>query len=73
MALSGRVRSNGAIKWRGRKLYLSAALRGEPAGLEPLGDGRWTIHFGPLRIGLLDELSERVYKTPVNVSPMSSV
>ena len=67
-----RVRSNGEIKWRGRKIFLSMALRGEPVGLAPAADGSWTIHAGPLQIGVLDERTDRVIKTPVNVLPMSS-
>lgn len=66
-----RVRSNGEIKWHGRKIFLSTILHGEPVGLAPLGNGRWTIQFGPLRIGMLDTRSSQVFKIPVEVSPMS--
>ena len=34
-----KVRTNGEIKWRGNKIYLSEALRGEPVGLSPKTTG----------------------------------
>lgn len=68
-----RVRSNGEIKWRGGLVFLSAALTGEPVGLGPQDDGMWTVHFGPLEIGTLDERAKKVLKTPLKVLPMSPV
>lgn len=68
-----RVRSNGEIKWQGRKVFVSEALRGEPVGLEQIGEGLWAIQFGPLRIGMLDERTQRVLRIAVEVLPMSSV
>ena len=68
-----RVRHNGQIKWKGSMLYLSEALQGEPVGLVQLDDRRWTIIFGPLAIGLLDEPANRILHTPTRVLPMSSV
>ena len=50
-----KVRTNGEIKWRGNKIYLSEALRGEPVGLSPKDDRYWIIRYGPLAIGLLDD------------------
>ena len=67
------VRTNGEIKWKGDKIYLSEALRGEPVGLVPQDDRFWTIRFGPLSIGLLDDHARRVLHTPTKVSPMSPV
>ena len=68
-----RVRSNGEIKWRGEKIYLSEALRGEPVGLKPRDDRHWNIQFGPVIIGLLDDHTRRVVHTPTKVLPMCSV
>ena len=68
-----RVRTNGEIKWRGDKIYLSEALRGEPIGLVPQDDRYWTIRFGPLVIGLLDDHTQCVQRTPTKVLPMSQV
>ena len=68
-----RVRTNGQIKWKGDMIYLSQALKGEPVGLVPQDDRFWTILFGPLSIGLLDDHARCVLHTPTKVSPMSPV
>ena len=68
-----KVRTNGEIKWRGNKIYLSEALRGEPVGLSPKDDRYWTIRYGPLVIGLLDDHTQSVQRTPIKVLPMSPV
>jgi transposase InsO family protein len=68
-----RVRSNGEIRWKGNKIYLSEALRGEPIGLVAQDDRYWTVRFGPLEIGLLDDHACSILHTPTKVSPMSLV
>jgi transposase InsO family protein len=68
-----RVRSNGEIKWQGGLVFLSAALTGEPVGLRPQDDDIWTVHFGPLEIGTLDQRAQKVLRTPRKVLPMSPV
>ena len=67
------VRSNGEIRWKGDKIYLSESLRGEPVGLFPNDDRFWTIQFGPLSIGLLDDHARCILHTPTKVLPMSPV
>ena len=67
------VRSNGEIKWKGELLFISASLKGEPVGLAQRDERTWTIQFGPLLIGILDDALRRVDKTPVKVLPMSPV
>jgi putative transposase len=47
-----RVRTNGEIKWRGKLVYLNAALAGEPVGLAETADG-FTVAFGPVALGLI--------------------
>ena len=68
-----RVRSNGEIKWNGGRVYLSETLCGEPVGLTPKDNRYWTIHFGPLQIGLLDSYAKTTLHTPTLVLPMSPV
>lgn len=68
-----RVRTNGEIKWNGGRVYLSEALCGEPVGLMPQDGRYWTVHFGPLQIGLLDTYANHTLHTPTLVLPMSSV
>ena len=67
------VRSNGEIKWKGDLEYVSASLRGEPVGLVQQDERTWSIQFGPLLIGILDDHERRIDKTPVKVLPMSPV
>jgi transposase InsO family protein len=55
-----RVRSNGEIKWRGEKVYVSEALRGERVGLQAVGTGRWQVSFSHLALGVLDERLGRI-------------
>lgn len=68
-----RVRSNGEVKWKGDRVFLSEALRGEPVGLQQQDTHLFAILFGPLQIGALDDRSRTVLKTPVKLSPMSPV
>ena len=68
-----RVRTNGEIKWNGGRVYLSEALVGEPVGLMPQDGRYWTVHFGPLQIGLLDSYANHTLHTPTLVLPMSPV
>ena len=67
------VRSNGEIKWKGDLVYVSASLKGEPVGLVQQDERTWSIQFGPLLIGILDDRESRIDKTPVKVLPMSPV
>jgi hypothetical protein len=50
-----RVRSNGQIKWRGRKRFVGEAFVGYSVGLKPLGPDRCGIYFSNLLIGELWE------------------
>ncbi len=68
-----RVRRNGEIKWKGSLIYLSQALIGEPVGLAQQDDRLWTIIYGPLAIGLLDDYAHFIIRTPTKVLPMSPV
>ena len=55
-----RVRPNGTIRWQGHEIYVAAPLAGHPIGLTDLGEGRWSLAFGSLTLGDLDEQSSRV-------------
>jgi transposase InsO family protein len=68
-----RVRTNGEIKWKGYTIYLSESLSGEPVGLVQQDERSWTIQFGPLVIGLLDDHARRVVHMPTKVLPTSPV
>lgn len=48
-----RVRSNGEIKWQGRKRFIGEAFVGYPVGLKRLGRNKWAVYFAKLLIGEL--------------------
>jgi hypothetical protein len=48
-----RVRSNGEIKWRGRKRFIGEAFVGYPVGLKGQDGGQWEVRFAKLLIGQL--------------------
>ena len=50
-----RVGPCGTFRWRHRKLFLGKALRGEPVGFEPAGDGIWRLWFSFCPLGVFDE------------------
>jgi hypothetical protein len=53
-----RVRSNGQIKWHGRKRFIGEAFVGYSIGLKPIGPGIWTVYFADLLIGELREMDQ---------------
>lgn len=55
-----RVSSCGAISWNSRVVSISTVLRREHIGFEPIDDGIWDVHFGPVRLGRFDEHRHRV-------------
>ena len=68
-----RVRTNGQIKWNGGLVYLSEALKGEPVGLVQQDPRYWTVIYGPLSIGLLDDHTGHVLHTTTKLLPMCPV
>jgi transposase InsO family protein len=50
-----RVRSNGQIRWRGRKRFVGEAFVGYPVGLCQASQSRWVLRFARLVIGELWE------------------
>ena len=55
-----RVRHNGEIKWRGNTVYINQALAGEPIGLDEDDEGTWTVHYGPVELGVIDHRGDRL-------------
>jgi transposase InsO family protein len=56
-----RVRPNGEIRWKGKEIYISGALSGEPVGLLERDEG-WEVVFGPLLLGTIAHDSDRLRK-----------
>jgi transposase len=50
-----RVRSNGQIKWRGRKRFVGEAFIGYPVGIKRVSKDESLVYFGDLLIGQLLE------------------
>lgn len=50
-----RVDKNGFILWHRRPLFISSALKHEYIELEPTDDGRWSVRWGAIPLGNLDE------------------
>lgn len=49
------VRPGGRMKWQGRSVNITTALEGHYVGLEPVGEGRWTVWFENLELGIFEE------------------
>ena len=54
------VRANGGIRWNRRWVNVSTVCIGEYVGLEEIDDGIWTVYFGPLKLGRLNERHMRI-------------
>jgi len=60
-----RVRSDGSIKWRGRFLFVSQALRGELIALEEVDEGIWSLWFMAHLLGRMDVRTMKITYVPV--------
>lgn len=49
------VSRNGCIRFNKIAVNVTHAIIGQYVGLEEVGDGIWDVHYGPLRLGQLDE------------------
>ena len=54
-----RVCRNGLIYWNAWRIYVGNLLAGEHIGIEPVADGVWNVHFGPVCLGGFDERKAR--------------
>lgn len=55
-----RVSGDNTMRWKGRKVFVSTLLRRCHVGLEQVGDGVWSVYFGPVHLGWLDETDYRI-------------
>jgi len=75
-AIVRQVKNKGEIRWKGKLIYISAALAREPVALTQIGERLWEIRFSFLPIGILDESVCKVaplVKNKVKVLPMYPV
>ena len=61
-----KVRSNGEIKWKGRTIFISSALKGEPVGLSRIGERSWIVKHGPIILGTIKGENKMHRITPAN-------
>lgn len=54
------VRGSGQIKWGGMDVRVTEALSGRRVALEPVQDGVWKVHFGPVLLGLFNERTMKI-------------
>lgn len=54
------VSQDSTIRWRSSKVFVSHLLGREEVGLEEVGDGVWSVFFGPVHLGWLDEHDYRI-------------
>ena len=56
------VRQNGAVKWRGTEIYVSATLAAEPVAIEENDKGEWAVRFYAHPLGFIDEKHMRLVR-----------
>lgn len=55
-----RVSGDNTLRWNFRKVFVSGLLKGKQVGLEQIADGIWSVYFGPVHLGWLDEADYRI-------------
>lgn len=54
------VSQDSTFRWNSQKVFASHLLRCEDVGLEEIGHGVWSVFFGPVHLGWLDETDYRI-------------
>jgi len=60
-----KVRPSGQIRWKGKELFVSQTLAGEPIAFEPVEEHMFTIHYGPIKLARFDEKRRKIIKPNV--------
>lgn len=55
-----RVSGDCTLRWKGRKVFVSSLLKYRSVGLEQVADQVWSVFFGPVHLGWLDETDYRI-------------
>jgi transposase InsO family protein len=55
-----RVAGDSTIRWKSRKVFVSQLLDRYEVGLAQIADGVWSVFFGPVHLGWLDEADFRI-------------
>jgi transposase InsO family protein len=57
-----KVKTNGEIKYFGKRYFVSELLHGEPIGLEMIDDDRAIVYFGRLQLGIIDAKLNKIIR-----------
>lgn len=55
-----KISQDTTIRWKSQKVFVSNLLTGEFIGLEEVGERLWSVYFGPVHLGWLDENDYRI-------------
>lgn len=55
-----KIRHGGEMYWKGKFIYISQALAGEPVALKQIDDYLWEMRFSFFSLGIFDELTGKV-------------
>jgi hypothetical protein len=59
----GRMRADGYIIWRDRRLYLSVALRDHTVAIARRDDGDWAVRFRNFDLAILAEADNQLFRS----------
>lgn len=57
-----KVDQDGDIRWKVARVFIGTALRAQTIGLRELGGRLWSVRFGPVDLGVLDERKGRLLR-----------
>jgi hypothetical protein len=55
-----RVSGDSTLRWRCRKVFVSSLLKQHSVGLEQVAEDVWSLFYGPVHLGWLDEADCRI-------------
>lgn len=56
-----KVCANGCLKWHKHYIFVTTVLTTELLGLEPVDDGIWSVHFGSVLLGRINERDHKFW------------
>ena len=65
------IKSHGHFRWKKQDVFLSEVLWGEPVGLLPFDDGRYTVYFAQVPLALFDARTSKTYRLPTGKGPQT--
>jgi putative transposase len=55
-----RVSGDATLRWKCWKVSVSSLLKHDCVGLEQIADGVWSVFYGPVHLGWLDDADYRI-------------